>query len=95
MLDRSPVIDRIEAENARLLDSIRRARVRRTVDNSLAHAFAARAITPERGCERKKPYRTLKYAEGVAVRTSREFGRRQTPYFCFYCYQYHLATDRK
>lgn len=94
MLDRSPVIDRIEAENTRLLESIRRAKNRELTPNGLAQTFAVGAITPMRACESKKAYRTLKYAASVAERTSKEFGHRQTPYFCNWCHQYHLATEK-
>lgn len=81
-------LDRVAAENARLLNAIRHPR---TSTDRIAHGLAAGTITRAGSCDRKVAYRTPHFAETIAARMSEKFGTPMTYYFCGYCHQYHLT----
>lgn len=60
----------------------------------LVNLIASGTITRETSCDGKRAYRTLEYAEKRARESAASYGRPMKAYFCPFCTQYHVASER-
>jgi hypothetical protein len=62
-------------------------------DDRMRDLVAVGVITRERSCDGKQAYRTMEYAESRAKLLKRK-GIDRRAYFCVFCHNYHLATEK-